>query len=207
MAFLPKKILQLNIGLALVLSLLTLLVSSVPTLAQSVGNLVSNPSFESGTTSWTRHTNGGDVLFTIDSQAVDGVSSAKLTVNDPGNSLQFYQSGLTLEPNTNYTLSFSAKSNTSHDLSVYIHEHDQDYTNYGLSDYVVDLTSSWQYFSTTFTTKGFSTPVSDARLRFWFGPYDEAGDQYYIDNIILVKSSASIPGDTDGRNWWFQYGH
>jgi hypothetical protein len=177
----------------------TITIGSAPTATPpptSGDNLVRNHSFEDGVTNWLRHTNGGDVSLGTDSSAVDGASSAKLTVNQPGTSLQLYQHSLNLEPNTTYSLSFSAKSSTGHDLSVYVHEHDEDYTNYGLGNYVANLSSSWQTFSTQFTTKGFSSTVNDGRLRFWFGPYDEAGDIYNIDNVVLTKGTTAPPEPT-----------
>ena len=38
-----------------------------------------------------------------------------------------------------------------------------------------------------FTTTGFSQPINDARLRFWFGSFDRAGESYWIDGVVLVK--------------------
>jgi hypothetical protein len=59
-------------------------------------------------------------------------------------------------------LSFSAYSNTGHDVSVSLLKHVSPYTNYGLSNQVVELTTSWQMYSVQFTTSGFSIEVDDA---------------------------------------------
>src|SRR3990170_5030809 len=84
-------------------------------------------------------------------------------------------------------------------MSVYVHEHDGDYTPYGLSDYRVDLTSNWQRFETEFTTENFTATVYDGRLRFWFVGLAQAGDDYFIDNLVLRKVSAGGPTATPTR--------
>lgn len=161
----------------------------------SGANLVRNPSFESGTQDWAFHTDGVGT-FTLGSPAYEGTSAAKVGITTPGTNVQLYQTGISLEANTAYTLSFAARSNTGHDVSVVIHQHGSPYTNYGLSDFVANLTSSWQSFSTTFTSTN-SLPVNDARLRFWFAPYDVTGDEYSIDAVSLSKTTATctLTGD------------
>jgi len=53
-------------------------------------------------------------------------------------------------------------------------------------DFRPNLTTSWQTFSTEFISTG--TAMNDARLMFWFVGVDaKAGEEYYIDSIILEK--------------------
>jgi chitodextrinase len=94
-----------------------------------------------------------------------------------------------LEPDTLYTLSFKAYSNTGHDLSITLQKHGSPYTNYGLSNSVVNLTRSWNTYTIQFTTTGFSSIVNDARLMFWFAPYAAAGDEYFIDDVVLAVAT------------------
>ncbi|MEK9138028.1 MAG: carbohydrate binding domain-containing protein, partial [Bacteroidota bacterium] len=152
-------------------------------------NVLSNPSFESGTEPWVFYTNGSGTFTTVSY----GSMAAKLSITSPGTNTQLYQSDITLEPSTTYRLSFEAYSSTRHDMSVFVHRHDAPYTNYGLNDFIVNLTTSWQTFSTEFTTTGFSGAVGNARLRFWLAPYAAAGDEYFIDNVVLQKVDRTPP--------------
>lgn len=160
-------------------------------------NLILNHSFEEGSNNWSFHTDGIGSFIVDSSDAYKGSNSAQISISQQGSNVQLYQFNISLEPDTRYSLSFTAKSNTGHNLSVYVHEHDDDYTNYGLSNYVANLTSNWQTFSTEFTTPRFDTAVNDARLRFWLAPYDAAEDEYLVDNVVLKKASPGVPGDAN----------
>jgi len=149
-------------------------------------NVIQNPGFESGTSPWIFYTNGIGT-FLNDASGVGSPHAGHITISQEGTNVQLYQPGLVLEPNTLYRLSFKAYSNTGHDFSISLHKHESPYTNYGLSDYVVNLGTSWSEYSTQFTTSGFSGTVNDGRLRFWLSPYDAIGDQYFIDDVILEK--------------------
>jgi len=154
-------------------------------------NLIQNPGFESGTTPWLFYTNGMGT-FLNDASGDGSPHAGHITISKEGSNVQLYQPGVVLEPNTLYRLSFKAYSNTGHDLSILLHKHGSPYTNYGLSDYVVNLGTSWSEYSTQFTTSGFSGTVNDGRLRFWLAPYDAVGDQYFIDDVIIVKGTGSL---------------
>ena len=169
--------------------------SSAATLTVTPGtavNSVSNPGFETGTVPWVFYTNGSGTFK--NNAAGDGSAKAgHITISLPGTNIQLYQAGLTLEPNTQYTLSFKAYSNTGHDLSVSLHKHGSPYTAYGLSDRVFNLTTSWSTFTVTFTTGGFAGTVNDGRLRFWLASYAAAGDQYFIDDVVLSSAAPTAP--------------
>ncbi|HEX7628492.1 MAG TPA: carbohydrate binding domain-containing protein, partial [Candidatus Methanoperedens sp.] len=155
-----------------------------------VQDLILNPGFESGTTSWIFYTNGIGT-FTADDAGFVGLKSAKIVINGSGTNTQLYQMGITIEPNTHYRLMFSAKSTMGNDLSVELLKHVSPFTNYGL-DKKFDLTSSWQEFSTEFTTSGFLNIVDDGRLKFWLAPFAATGEIYYIDNVRLEKVTGTL---------------
>lgn len=114
-------------------------------------------------------------------------------------SIVFGLSILAYPANTRYRLTFSAYSNTGHDVTVRILKHVSPYTAYML-DLTANLGTSWQTFFTEFTSSGFTGMVNDGRLMFWLAPYAAAGDNYYIDNVILQKVTSN-PADfnSDGK--------
>jgi hypothetical protein len=166
------------------------------TVTQPSANAVINPSFESGTAPWVFYTNRGG-SFTAVPPGFVGSLAAKLNITGAGSNVQLYQPGISLQPSTAYRLSFAAYSSTGHDMSVFLHKHTAPYTSYGLSSYMVDLTASWQTFTTVFTTTGFVGPVSDARLRFWLPSFAAAGDMYFIDNVVLERIAGPAPSLSD----------
>jgi len=148
-------------------------------------NLIKNPGFESGTTSWLFYTSGSGT-FTAASPGIEGTKSANLIINSEGTNIQLYQTGITLEPNTRYRLSFAAYSTTGHDVTVRLFKHVSPFTEY-MPDFEVNLANSWQTFTTEFTTTGFSGTVNDGRLMLWLAPFSVVGDRYYFDDIRLEK--------------------
>jgi hypothetical protein len=156
------------------------------TVTPLVINALANGSFESGTTSWSFYSNGSG-SFTQASSGSSGASSAQLSINAAGTNVQLYQAPLTIEPNTNYRLTFDAYSSSGHDLDVSLNQHVSPYKNYGLNSYRFDLSTSWKSFSIDFTTSGFASTVTDGRLMFWLAPYATAGDQYHVDNVVLAR--------------------
>jgi hypothetical protein len=157
--------------------------TTLTVLSEGSMNVIKNPGFESGTTSWLFYTNGVGP-FTIISPGFEGNSAAKLALSNGGTNIQLYQDGITLEANTLYRLSFAAYSTTGHDVTVNLIA--IPYAPYGLK-YTVNLSKSWQIFTTEFTTKGFTGTVSNGRLQFWLSPFVIAGDAYNIDAIVLEK--------------------
>ena len=127
--------------------------------------------------------------------AYEGINSARLAFSTTGTNMQLYQSGVPLEPNTLYQLSFAAYSSTGHDIRVRLFKQVTPYTSYGL-DYTANLGTNWAVFTTQFTTTGFASNVTDGRLQFYLVPFAKAGDIYYIDNVRLEKVSTTpvLPG-------------
>ncbi len=150
-------------------------------------NVIQNASFDDGSEGWTFFTNGTGSLSAVAPGFGGTGNCGRVLIGTPGTNVQLTQSGIPLEPNTMYDLGFYAYSSSGHNMSVYLHKQGSPYTNYGVNNWIVDLTNVWQRFSSIITTSGFSSAVSDARLRFWFAPFDAAGDQFFIDDVRLVK--------------------
>ncbi|MCB0130672.1 MAG: carbohydrate binding domain-containing protein, partial [Caldilineaceae bacterium] len=157
------------------------------------GNLVVNPSIEATLDAWRWYSDARSSLSLTD-EALHCATAALITVNTQGSNVQFYQTGLPVEPNTLYRLHFAAKSNSGHDVSVYLHQHANGTTNYGLNNVVFDLTTQWQEFEVDFTTN--ARADSNSRLRFWLAPFDANGDSYWFDNITLVRVEQTPATDT-----------
>lgn len=152
------------------------------------GNIVANPGFESGKTSWLFYSDTQGV-FDILNDSYECSNSAHVTAVRAGTNIQLYQTPLTLQPNTAYRLRFAAKSTTGRKINVFLHKHGSPYTSYGLNGVEIQLTPEWQVFQVQFTTMGFSSPVYDARLRFWLASFAVNNEQYWFDDVALIPVS------------------
>ena len=157
-------------------------------------NVVLNPNFESGTANWNFYAvnSTGTKTGTWESSSAGAYNSskgAKISLSANGTNVQLYQYGIPIKPGKTYTLTFMAKSNTGHNLWVALIKHGSPYTNYGLPKKVFDITTGWAPYSIEFTSN--SSALSDARLMFFLGDHDAAGDIYYLDNVSLTPASSS----------------
>jgi hypothetical protein len=160
---------------------------AILTVQAAAASLLLNPGFETGTGPWVFYTNTAG-SFDNNSPGPASLHSGHIAITQAGANIQLLQAGITLEPNTKYRLSFLAYTNTGHDVSVSLMKNASPYTNYGLSEYVCDLNSSgYGACSVEFTTPGFAGTVNDGRLMFWLASYATAGDQYFFDEVMLVK--------------------
>ncbi|NLI80094.1 MAG: hypothetical protein GX443_00180 [Deltaproteobacteria bacterium] len=167
-------------------AVLTVTAASAPT----AENIIVNPGFESGTSSWNFYTSGTGA-FDTPTPGYEGARAGCVRITTPGSNTQLYQYNLPLEPNVDYELVFAAYSNTGHDVKVSLQKHGSPYTNYGLNKVLVNLQAGWQVFTLPFRTQGFTAPVSDARLMFWFSDTAAANDVFYFDQVVLQKKAAS----------------
>jgi len=158
-----------------------------------IANLVRNGDFEDGTQAWRFYTNGEGSLTTQGDSVYSGAMAAHIHLRQEGSNVQLYQTNITLEPNQRYRLHFAAKSSDGQNMAVYIHKHEAPYTNYGLVKLDVPLETAWKAFDMEFTTRGFDATVSDARLRFYFGPYDSDNSSYEIDHVVLQNITNGTP--------------
>ncbi|VVB55282.1 Carbohydrate binding domain protein [uncultured archaeon] len=191
---LEKKFLRINIGWIKYTGLICILLLAVypgPSSAAPV-NIILNPGFESGTTYWSFYTDGSG-SFLNDVPGVASSHAGHIKIIKPGTNVQLFQKGLVLLPDTLYQLNFKAYSNTGHDLSISLMKHGSPYTKYGLSNYVVNLGTTWKDYSIQFKSSGFSGTVTDARLMFWLAPYDASEDQYFFDDVTLTPASVTPP--------------
>ncbi|NTV31001.1 hypothetical protein HGA91_03430 [candidate division WWE3 bacterium] len=150
-----------------------------------ITNIVRNGSFDDNKTNWTYFTDGTGQFDIVPNQP-EG-NAATIAVNTAGTNEQLYQTGISLIANTRYRLTFNAYSSTGNNLKVSMIKHTTPYTNYGLSDFTLDLTTQWQTFTTEFTTTGFSGSTIDTRLRFFLNGSAQDNDHYFIDSIVLNR--------------------
>lgn len=149
--------------------------------ADTSPNLIANPGFELGVKNWTCK----DCRLTAGAPVVAGAKSGQMRTTAKTNRGQLFQSNRTLQPGTEYQLTFWARSAGGEDVQVDLYKPTNPTVNYGL-DQTFDLTAEWQQFSASFTTTGFSAPVSNARLR--FRAAQGRGLQYSLDDVALVMT-------------------
>jgi hypothetical protein len=165
----------------------------IDTCPEVPGNVIQNYCFEDGPAPWQFFTNGEGSYVSSSIDPYQGQFAAQADIIRQGSNVQFFQKGISLKPGTEYELSFAANSSNANELSVYLHKHTFPYTNYGLSDFKVDLQTGWNLYQTRFTTRGFNESVNDARLRFWFAPYDVDYMIYRIDWVVLREVDEANP--------------
>ncbi len=163
----------------------------VPAGCAIVNGVVQNPSFEDGTSKWSYYSTGGGGVTADAGDPYACLQAAKVRLGTVGQNTQFYQRDLGLKANTEYRLSFAARSMNGSDMSIYLHKHGNPHTGYGLKNWAVDLTGNWQVFETVFTTKGFNGTVNDGRLRFWFPGRATNNDVIWIDAVLLEELVSS----------------
>lgn len=150
-------------------------------------NLIQNFCFANGLEKWQFFQEGGQASYTLSNDnPFVGAYSAQIAIETRGRNMQFYQSGIHLQPNTTYRLQFAARSSDGQDMSVWLHQHKRPYLTYGLGgrEGRVDLVPYWRWYSITFTTPD-RADMSNARLRFWFKPYAHNGTVYHLDKVML----------------------
>jgi len=163
--------------------------------ASTQTNILSNPSFEAGTDPWNSYSDGSET-FHAAGPGYNSPAAAKITIVQKGTTSVLFQSGRHIEPSTHYRLTFEAYSNTGNDLDVSMIKNQSPSANYGLEAVRFDLSNVWQNFSVDFSTPAFSGKEDDARFQFGFAPYADAGDQYFVDMVTLVKIGPATPGLT-----------
>jgi hypothetical protein len=162
----------------------------------SPDNAILNPGFESGKINWSFVTNSGQGTFTTTATNPYQCSlAAQVSIQIPGTDDRFIQNNIALQPNTTYRLRLAGHSSTGRDVKVYLHKGGSPYTDYGVNGITLNLTPAWQVFEIAFTTKNFSTPVADGRLRITLiGGI--AGETYFFDDFSLSPVGTSTPTPT-----------
>ncbi|MCC6396383.1 MAG: immunoglobulin domain-containing protein, partial [Bacteroidetes bacterium] len=155
-------------------------------------SILTNSGFELGTSSWWFHTNGSG-SDTVVPAGPNNPHAMRISIVTEGSNVQLYQTNVTLEAGATYLLYLRAYSSSGHNLSATVQKHTSPYTNYGLSERLFDLDTSWKSFTAQFTAAGFSGVATDGRLMLWLAPYDSTGDVFYIDDVVLAKLSSYAP--------------
>ena len=174
-------------ALVLVTGLFVFLAVIIPTVwgapaSATNTNVVANPGFESGVSPWTCKS----CALTAGAPAYSGAAAGQMNTTSRTARGQLFQSNLALQPQTQYQLTFWARSG-GQDLQVDLLRPVSPITNFGLNQ-TFNVTTDWQQFSATFTTTGFTDPVSNARLRFR-APRGR-NLQFSIDDVSLVAIGA-----------------
>lgn len=99
--------------------------------------------------------------------------------------LHLRQSGIQLEPNSEYYLSFSVKASLPGKASVQVFKDENPSNNYGV-DEEFELTTEWQTHVIEFRTDALGEPVSDGRLQFTFvrGGYKRILE-FFVDEVAI----------------------
>lgn len=166
----------------LVLVAFAVLVLPAALRADSATNALTNGDFESGVASWTCKS----CTLSAGAPAHGGAAAGQLVTTNRRAIGQLWQKNLTLQPNTEYQLTFWAKS-SGRDLQVDLQKGLSPFTNYGLNR-SFDVTTEWQQFTATFVTTRFDQAVTDARLR--FRTPKGKGITYSLDDVSLIAIGA-----------------
>lgn len=156
------------------------------------GNAISNGDFSRGVSDWTFYTDGVST-FTVGTPGFRKKTSAKVYITQPGSNVQLYQRNLVMSPDSVYRLSFAAYSTTGNDMEVSVLKGLAPFTNYGLDEEHVQLTTGWNVFIYEFKPRNISGTVNDARVGFSFDGYDAAGDIFSLDNVRFQAVNALTP--------------
>lgn len=153
------------------------------------GNQIQNGDFESGNinTDWILelHSTANATMSTSTVDPYAGSQSAQVDVIQTTGTdwhLQFMQTGMSMEQDSVYALTFAAKSDANHTLSLGIMQHVSPYDWYGGTSF--SLTSNWQTFTYTFTAP--TTLQNDLRITFSFN--NQVGS-FWFDDISLGQPS------------------
>lgn len=157
-------------------------------------SVLANGSFEDGTDPWWFWDPSYGTFALGAAAPGQGSAGAEVSISSTsGGNLQLCQSGMTLEPYTQYTVKFWAYANTGDDMRVYLHQNGSPYASYGLWENP-DLGTSWAEYQYTVSTPSFTdppdstTPTTDSRLRFWFSDDAADDDVYHIDSVSMCKA-------------------
>jgi hypothetical protein len=173
-------------------------------------NLVVNGGFEGGKSAWRYYQNGDGNAFAVVTTAPvpEGTHQAMITLGSTiGTNNQIYQTGLMLEANTAYRITFAHHASAETRFRVRVIEQDDDYREYGFGWKYVYPTTSVQTYTLDFTTANFTGSVRDAMVQFYF-VRGMPSSTIYLDDISIVKAAegpgkeavqATVPLDVPGE--------
>ncbi|MBK8622860.1 MAG: Ig-like domain-containing protein [Saprospiraceae bacterium] len=152
-------------------------------------NVVQNPEFNSGTTSWELYAQGGAAatLNHDNTSQLSGVNSARINISTATGTdwhVQFVENGLTLEAGKTYTLSFRARAAAARVINASVDLGQDPWTNYLYQN--VNVTTTGQLFTYTFTQPA---GTSNGRVVFNLG---QSNQTVWIDDVKLFEACSSL---------------
>ncbi len=152
-------------------------------------NVVQNPEFNSGTTSWELYAQGGAAatLNHDNTSQLSGVNSARINISTATGTdwhVQFVENGLTLEAGKTYTLSFRARAAAARVINASVDLGQDPWTNYLYQN--VNVTTTGQLFTYTFTQPA---GTSNGRVVFNLG---QSNQTVWIDDVKLFEACSAI---------------
>lgn len=175
---------NLRKALALMLSVL-MLCTLIPMGAMSVSaatNLVSNGTFESGTSGWACSTGATMTATTTD----PGSGSQSLALDASTVDYVWTYTSVTVTANTDYTISFKAKVANN---GLNINFNNASWGSAGISQIQVGSPSTWTDYSYDFNSGDNTTLL----VFFQSGWSMTAGGMIYLDDVVIAEKSTAAP--------------
>lgn len=141
-----------------------------------------NGKFDQGKSAWTLNVWDGEATGTIDNEEY------KIDVSSIGTEnyqIQLIQSGLILEKDQSYKLTFDARATASRSIEVNVEQHEDPWASYLESVQNFDLTTTKSTYSFVFTMN--AATDQNSRLSFNFGG---ATGTVFLDNVVIEKTDA-----------------
>ena len=171
--------------------------TSISTTEYSSDELLLNPSFDTGTTSWSFYVEAASAkaIGTRDTVEYDTApASYRIESVNKGtaqNQIQFYTVGLNIEAGKTYNLKFKAKSTVDCKIpSVYPMMKGSPYTKYATPVTNLFVSTEWNSYSVNFKS---NTTDSNARITFFLGGALPDGEVLYIDSLSFKEVVVATP--------------
>lgn len=159
-------------------------------------NLVRNSSFDEGVSYWDRHnlTAYDSIVDPFEGGRYDRSGRVHFPLNPTTANL--FQTDITLEPETEYNISFAARSNRPLNdeivlnltaLSLGILGSPREPYSYGLDNVAVEVSTEWQVYFITFETPPSFAREDDTTLSFDFKDWSGLRGSYSLDRIVITK--------------------
>jgi hypothetical protein len=156
-------------------------------------NRITNGGFESALAStwslWANSGSGSAAYVSRDtSTAIEGTASARVHITSTSGTdwhVEFYQSNRSLEKDSQYDLTFWAKSNVSRTITLDSQKGSADWDNYGLWQ-PVSIDPTWQLYTVSFKA---TATVTDARIMFLVGAVTGT---VWLDDVRLTLHAPDV---------------
>lgn len=155
--------------------------------------LLQNPSFDSGISSWTLYAssqaNATGVRTTITGEYDSSPAGYIISTSESGlakNDIQLYTTGISIQNGKTYELTFRAKATQQFTLSdTALIKATSPWSSYAATSIDdLDITTDWKIFKIYFSA---TTSASDGRITFYLGNVLPDGQRFYIDTLSLKE--------------------